>query len=71
MLKKVKKFIVAIIGFTILLIGLITFFTPGPAIIIIPVGLAVLATEFVWAEKLLTKFKEKVKNVRLRNKKGG
>ena len=59
MLKKVKKVVVAVIGFTILLIGLIVFFTPGPAVIIIPVGLAVLATEFVWAQKLLDKFKEK------------
>jgi len=30
---------------------------PGPAVIVIPVGLGVLATEFVWARKLLTKIK--------------
>jgi hypothetical protein len=53
MLKKVKK-----------LIGIIVIFTPGPAIVIIPVGLAVLATEFVWAEKLLQRFKNKINNVR-------
>ena len=60
MLKKVKKVFVAVVGFTILIIGVIVIFLPGPAIIIIPVGLAVLATEFVWAEKLLVKFKAKV-----------
>lgn len=60
MARKIKKLIVAVIGFTILLIGLIVVFTPGPAILIIPVGLAVLATEFVWAEKLLHQFKVKV-----------
>lgn len=64
MLKKVKKLIVAVIGFTILFIGIIVIFTPGPAIIIIPVGLAVLATEFVWAEKLLQRFKNKMNSVR-------
>lgn len=64
MLKKVKKLIVAVIGFTILFIGIIVIFTPGPAIVIIPVGLAVLATEFVWAEKLLQRFKNKINNVR-------
>lgn len=64
MLKKVKKLIVALIGFTILIIGFVVIFTPGPAVIIIPVGLAVLATEFVWAEKLLRRFKEKMNNFR-------
>lgn len=68
MLKKVKKLIVAIIGFTILLIGVVVIFTPGPAIIIIPVGLAVLATEFVWAQKLLDKFKAKFSFVKRRTK---
>jgi len=72
MLKKVKKFIVAVIGFTILLIGVIVIFTPGPAIIIIPLGLAVLASEFVWAQKLLEKFKDKFDSIKVRkNKKGG
>jgi len=32
---------------------------PGPAILVIPLGLAILATEFVWARKLLNKFKDK------------
>jgi hypothetical protein len=31
--------------------------TPGPAILVIPAGLAVLATEFVWARRLLRRFK--------------
>jgi hypothetical protein len=30
---------------------------PGPAFIVIPLGLAILATEFVWAKKLLKKGK--------------
>jgi hypothetical protein len=32
---------------------------PGTAILVIPLGLAILATEFVWARKLLNKFKDK------------
>ncbi len=59
MLKKVKRLIVAVIGFSLLFIGLLLIFLPGPAFVIIPVGLAVLATEFVWAKRLL----EKVKNI--------
>ena len=33
---------------------------PGPAFIMIPLGLGILATEFVWARTLLNKFKEKL-----------
>lgn len=40
-------------GFTVLLAGIITLVTPGPAFVIIPVGLAMLSLEFVWAERLL------------------
>lgn len=32
--------------------------TPGPAIVVIPVGLGILATQFVWARRLLRKFKD-------------
>jgi uncharacterized protein (TIGR02611 family) len=60
-LKQLKRVIVAIIGFTILLIGIILLITPGPASLVIPAGLAVLATEFVWAEKLLNKVKLRFK----------
>jgi hypothetical protein len=35
-------------------------FLPGPAIVVIPVGLAILATEFAWAKVLLHKLKEKI-----------
>jgi tellurite resistance protein TerC len=32
---------------------------PGPAFIVIPIGLSILATEFIWARKVMEKFKEK------------
>jgi uncharacterized protein (TIGR02611 family) len=42
------------IGGTLILIGgLIMLVTPGPAFVLIPVGLAMLALEFEWAERLL------------------
>ncbi|MBM4136309.1 MAG: hypothetical protein FJ241_05680 [Nitrospira sp.] len=53
--------IVAVIGFTVLLIGIAMIILPGPAFIIIPVGLAILATEFIWARKLLKKVRSKFK----------
>jgi len=56
-LKFLKRIVVAIVGFTVLLLGVVMIVLPGPAFIIIPLGLAILATEFVWAQKLLTKAK--------------
>jgi tellurite resistance protein TerC len=46
-----RKLIVAVIGITILLLGVVMVVLPGPAFIVIPVGLAILATEFAWARR--------------------
>lgn len=43
----------ALAGFTVFLGGLALLVLPGPAFAVIPVGLAMLALEFAWAEKLL------------------
>ncbi|NTW98836.1 MAG: hypothetical protein HGB35_02695 [Geobacteraceae bacterium] len=37
---------------------------PGPAFVMIPVGLAVLATEFIWARKILDTVKESIERMR-------
>jgi tellurite resistance protein TerC len=58
-IRRVKRIFTAIIGFTVLLIGLAMTVLPGPAILVIPLGLAILATEFVWARRLLKKLKNK------------
>lgn len=42
-----------VIAATILLLGLIMLITPGPAFVLIPVGLTLLALEFASAERLL------------------
>ena len=57
-LKFLKRIVVAIVGFTVLLVGVAMVILPGPAFIVIPLGLAILATEFVWAQRLLTKAKD-------------
>ncbi len=59
-LKQAWRLIKIVIGGTVLVIGIILIFTPGPAIIVIPLGLGILATEFVWARKLLKKTVEHV-----------
>ena len=66
-MKRFKRMIVAVIGFTLLLIGIVMIILPGPAFIIIPVGLAILSTEFIWAEKLLKTVKSKFKKDAVRS----
>src|SRR5215831_5277430 len=51
----IRRLIVGVIGGTILLIGLALLFLPGPALLVIPLGLAILATEFAWARYYLVK----------------
>jgi hypothetical protein len=48
-LPRLRKLIVAVIGVTVVLFGVALIVLPGPAFIVIPVGLAILATEFAWA----------------------
>jgi tellurite resistance protein TerC len=61
-----KKVCIAIMGGTVLLIGVIMIVTPGPAIVVIPAGLAILATEFAWARHYKEKLEEKWADLRRR-----
>ena len=54
-IKVVRRVIVSVVGATVLLIGIALLVLPGPAFIVIPVGLAILATEYAWARRLLKK----------------
>ena len=56
-LQQAKRVIVIVVGSTVLLMGIAMIVLPGPAVLVIPVGLSVLATELVWARKLLNRFK--------------
>jgi len=51
--KIVKRVIVSVVGVTVLLIGIALLVLPGPAFIVIPIGLAILATEYAWARHWL------------------
>ncbi len=48
-----RKVIVAVIGSTLVLFGIGLIVLPGPAFIVIPVGLAILASEFAWARRVI------------------
>ena len=63
-LKQLKRVVIGIIGTSILIIGIAMIVLPGPAFIVIPVGLSILATEFVWAKKLVERFKDKFEQLK-------
>lgn len=70
-LRKARQLVVGIVGCTVVLIGIIMIFTPGPAVVVIPLGLGILATEFLWARTLLQQVKlyiEKRVNNKLKKK---
>ncbi|MBT0663566.1 PGPGW domain-containing protein [Geobacter pelophilus] len=52
-LKKLKRLLVAVVGITILIIGIAMIVLPGPAVVVIPLALGILATEFAWARRML------------------
>jgi uncharacterized protein (TIGR02611 family) len=54
-IKVVRRVIVTVFGSTVLLIGIALLVLPGPAFVVIPVGLAILATEYAWARRWLKK----------------
>ena len=58
MLSLVSKIVIGVVGTVVLVAGIIMIVTPGPAFVLIPLGLAILATEFTWARRALEKAKE-------------
>jgi tellurite resistance protein TerC len=55
--RTIKRFLIGTAGATVLLLGIVMIVLPGPAIVFIPAGLAILATEFAWAKRWLEKVK--------------
>lgn len=59
----VKRFAVTIVGAVLLVVGVAMMILPGPGILLIVAGLAVLATEYVWARRLLVRAKKQAQQV--------
>jgi hypothetical protein len=58
--RRARKLVVAVVGLTLLGIGIVMLVTPGPALVVIPLGLALLATEFIWAGRCLKRVRRLV-----------
>lgn len=62
-MRLVKRFAVTLVGAALLAVGAALLALPGPGILVIVAGLAVLATEFVWARALLDRAKDQAQKV--------
>ncbi|HEX9123076.1 MAG TPA: PGPGW domain-containing protein [Actinomycetota bacterium] len=63
-LRNGKRIGVTVVGLILLLAGLVMMVTPGPGLLLIVAGLAVLATEYVWAERALNLAKQKAQQAK-------
>jgi len=53
-----RRIVVAVVGATVLLLGIALLVLPGPAMLVIPIGLAILGAEFAWARHWLHRLRE-------------
>ena len=56
----IRRVVVGLIGALVLVTGLLRVVLPGPAVVVIPLGLAILSLEFAWARYLLRRLRDRV-----------
>jgi uncharacterized protein (TIGR02611 family) len=61
--KLAKRIVIGIVGGSVLVVGVLMIVLPGPALVVIPVGLGILSLEFAWARIWLKKAKTKAEDV--------
>jgi tellurite resistance protein TerC len=64
--RQARRAAILIVGSSMLLIGIAMVVLPGPAIIVIPLALSLLAVEFAWARRWLRRVKAESADVRAR-----
>lgn len=57
--RSVRKIVVAVVGASVLAVGVAMLVLPGPAFVVIPAGLAILSLEFAWAQHWLRVARER------------
>lgn len=57
----VRRVVVGVIGLVVLIAGIVMIVTPGPAILVIPAGMAILGTEFQWARRQVDRIRSEAR----------
>lgn len=61
--KTVRKVVVGIIGFPIILLGIVLIPLPGPGVLVCLLGFFILSLEFEWAERYFDKAKSEIARI--------
>ena len=61
-LKQVRRVVIFVVGMTVLLFGVALLVLPGPAILVIPAGLAILGLEFRWARRWMRRARAMIRS---------
>ena len=61
--KLARRIVVGVVGTTVLLLGIIMIVTPGPGLVVIPIGLAILSIEFAWARFWLRRVRQSISDL--------
>ena len=61
---RLRRFLIGAVGISVVLIGLVMIVLPGPAILVLPLGFAILASEFAWARRVWRRGRILVSRVR-------
>lgn len=64
--RQARRIVIAVMGTTMILIGLALLILPGPGLVVIPLGLAILGIEFAWANRWLRRLRNGVAAVQNR-----
>lgn len=62
--KAARRVVIGVVGTSIVLIGIALIVLPGPAFLLIPLGLAILGIEFAWARHWLRVMKRRAQDLK-------
>ena len=62
--RNAKRIAVSVAGGVLVLLGVVMLVLPGPGVVFILAGLALLATEYVWAQRALNYAKQKAEQAK-------
>lgn len=68
--RSTKRIVVSTVGFALLAIGIVLLVVPGPGLLLVAAGLAVLATEYAWARSALEATRRRTKQLRDKMRQG-
>lgn len=61
--RQAKRLVIFVFGITVLLLGIVMLVAPGPGLLTVGVGLAILASEFLWARRILVRLRKEAAGI--------